>query len=245
MSRQADFASSPYFERVARAIELLGDLSSDFDPETDASYPAWVEISSWGAEAVEAILGAAWSEETLLAAAINVLGWRKDRHAFLPLADMLEELDEASFADRLEWAFIASALIEALGRIGDERIIEVLNRFLARLLGLGIQELNRQNPGRAVLELLERGIAVTDDGLVYYTLTDVYEELGASAALPMTAMLAILDEVLRNQILDYLKGQQCMNVRSAVAVLAAQGVKKAKVLLDRWDNERMKEGDQS
>lgn len=226
----SDFA---YLDRVQRAAKLLEELGADFDPADEPDDPVWKELSSWGAEAVEALLGAAWSSDHLLVAAVNILGWRGDKTAVLPLAEILTELDERNFEDHLEWMFTAAAIIDALGRIGDVRAIPALNKLLADLLGIAEKDLEKSTPFANVEEFILAVNPQDGNELLYSSLLDAYETLGKVTVVPVLYLLSLPYPYLRDQALDLLQKWETLPSEKILILLTQRGSKRACTLLGK------------
>lgn len=228
-------------DRTARAAELLRELGVDFNPEDEPINPSWLEIKSWGAEGVEAILGAAWAEPELTIAAVNIIGKRKDKNAVLPLSDMLETIAKQSpedYDDELEWGFEAAAIIDALGDIGDPRAIASLNKFLARMLGIKTEELERAKPSDVLLNVFDA--TPEADEMLICSLVDAYEALGVESTLPLASMLAFDDEINRDSILGVLDHWDARKMLPIIEIIAKRGTKEAQNLLEKWNKAKGK-----
>jgi hypothetical protein len=225
---RSDFA---YLDRVQRASELLEKLGADFDPNDEPDNPAWMEIANWGSEAVEALLGAAWSSQNLLAAAVNALGWRKDKTAVLPLAEILSQLDERNFEDHLEWLFTVAAVVDALGRIGDARAIPALDRLLAGLLRIAEKELQKSLPVLDLADFIPLASIQEGNELLYASLLDAYEVLGKDSAAQVCYILALPYTYLIDQALEILNKWDALPNADVLEILAQRGSKKAAALL--------------
>jgi HEAT repeat protein len=225
---RSDFA---YLDRVQRATKLLEELGADFDPIDEPDNPAWKELSSWGAESVETLLGAAWSSDHLLVAAVNALGWRRDKNAVLPLAEILDQLDEHNFEDHLEWLFTAATVVDALGRIGDTRALPALNKLLAGLLGVSEKELEK---GQTAANLADSIMAIRtedDNELLYSSLLDAYDAFGKDSAVPVSYLLTLPYTYLIDQSLDVLRNWNALPDRRVLEIIAKRGNKRARALL--------------
>jgi HEAT repeat protein len=225
---RSDFA---YLDRVQRATELLEELGADFDPNDEPDNPAWMEIANWGSDAVEALLGAAWSSQNLLAAAVNALGWRKDKTAVLPLAEILSQLDERNFEDHLEWLFTVAAVVDALGRIGDARAIPALNKVLAGLLSIAEKDMEKAAfSGEKIKSMLLITVPEGNE-LLYSSLLDAYEALGKNAAVPVGYILALPYTYLIDQALEILAKWGILPDADILKILSQRGSRKAAALL--------------
>jgi len=227
---RSDFA---YLDKVQRATKLLEELGADFDPNDESDNPAWIEISGWGLEAVEALLGAAWSSDHLLIVAVNMLGWRRDKAAVLPLADILINLNEQHFEDHLEWLFTAAALVDALGRIGDKRAIPALNRLLAGLIEIAEKDLEKELPATDLAESVLAIMPQDSNKLLYSSLLDAYEMLGKESTIPVCYMLGLPYPYLVDQALDLLQKWDVLPSAKLLSILLQQGSKKAAGLLGK------------
>lgn len=225
---RSDFA---YLDRVQRVSKLLEELGADFDPGDEPDNPAWLELSGWGPEAVEALLGSAWSSDHLLDAAVNILGWRKDRAAVLPLADILLQLDECNFEDHLAWLFTAATLVDALGRIGDVRAIPALNKLLAGLLGIAEKDLEKTQPATDLAESIPENYPQDGNELLYSSLLDAYETLGKGSVFPILYLLALPYPYLVDQALDLLQKWETLPSNKILTILVQRGSRKAGSLL--------------
>jgi HEAT repeat protein len=225
---RSDFA---YLDRVRRAIKLLEELGADFDPIDEPDNPAWKELSSWGAESVEALLGAAWSSDHLLVAAVNALGWRRDKNAVLPLAEILDQLDEHNFEDHLEWLFTAATVVDALGRIGDTRALPALNKLLAELLGVSEQELEKAQPAANLADSIMAISPQDDNELLYSSLLDAYDALGKDSVVPVSYLLTLPYTYLIDQSLDVLMNWNALPDRRVLEIIAKRGNERARALL--------------
>ncbi len=166
-------------------------------------------------------------------AAVNILGWRKDKAAVLPLADILAQLDERNFEDHLAWLFTAATLVDALGRIGDERALPALNKLLAGLLGIAEKDLEKTQPATDLAESIPENYPQDGNELLYASLLDAYEAMGKDSVIPVHYLLSLPYPYLIDQALDLLQKWETLPGDKILTILAQRGSNKAACLIGK------------